>query len=153
MIGNALRVALGIFSGRIIYNFGFQKRLRAFLKPIFTGGVVKANGICSACFLRKRRRCGESLSRGTALGDGGKVSGTAQRRPLGGAGERSEPEGVASLRGRITRHKNRAAARGFVQQPCFPTYILSSTFFPVSGSGMPSSASIIAMRIYTPLCT
>ena len=26
----------------------------------------------------------------------GKVSGTVQRRPLGGAGERSEPEGVAS---------------------------------------------------------
>ena len=26
---------------------------------IFTGGVVKANGICCACFLRKRRRCGE----------------------------------------------------------------------------------------------
>ena len=35
----------------------------------------------------------------------------------------------------------------------FTTYILSSTFFPVSGSGMPSSASIMAMRIYTPLCT
>lgn len=35
----------------------------------------------------------------------------------------------------------------------FPIYKLSNTFFPVSGSGMPSSASIMAMRIYTPLCT
>ena len=34
---NALRVALGIFSGKIILNFGVQKRLRAFLNPIFTG--------------------------------------------------------------------------------------------------------------------
>ena len=31
--------ALRINSGRIILNFWFQKRLRAFLKPIFTGGV------------------------------------------------------------------------------------------------------------------
>ena len=28
-----------IFSGRIILNFGVQKRLRAFLYPFFTGGV------------------------------------------------------------------------------------------------------------------
>ena len=31
-----------------------------------------------------------------AFGGGGKVSGSAIRRPLGGAGERSEPEGVRS---------------------------------------------------------
>ena len=42
--------ALAIFSGKIILNFGGQKRLRAFLNPIFTGGVVKENGICSAAF-------------------------------------------------------------------------------------------------------
>ena len=29
--------ALGMFSGKIILNFGVQKRLRAFLNPIFTG--------------------------------------------------------------------------------------------------------------------
>ena len=29
--------------------------------PIFTGGVVTVNCICSACFLRKRRRCGKAL--------------------------------------------------------------------------------------------
>ena len=32
------------------YNFGVQKRLRAFLNPFFTGGVVEENGICSAAF-------------------------------------------------------------------------------------------------------
>ena len=42
--------ALRIISGIIIYNFGVQESLRTFLKPIFTGGVVKANGICSAAF-------------------------------------------------------------------------------------------------------
>ncbi len=42
--------ALAIFSGKIIYNFGFQESLRTFLKPIFTGGVVAANCICSAAF-------------------------------------------------------------------------------------------------------
>ena len=41
----------------------------------------------------------------------------------------------------------------FCAAALFPIYKLSNTFFPVSGSGMPSSASIIAMRIYTPLCT
>ena len=42
--------ALAMFSGKIILNFGVQKRLRAFLNPIFTGGVVEKNGICSAAF-------------------------------------------------------------------------------------------------------
>ena len=35
-IQNALRVALGILSGRIILNFGISERLRAFRYPIFT---------------------------------------------------------------------------------------------------------------------
>ena len=42
--------ALRIISGRTILNFGVQKRLRAFLNPIFTDGVVTGNGICSAAF-------------------------------------------------------------------------------------------------------
>ena len=42
--------ALRIVSGRTILNFGVQKRLRAFLNPIFTDGVVTENGICSAAF-------------------------------------------------------------------------------------------------------
>jgi hypothetical protein len=40
--------ALRIISGKIILNF--EKRLRAFLNLIFTDGVVKENGICSAAF-------------------------------------------------------------------------------------------------------
>ncbi len=52
--------ALRIFSGKIIYDFGIPERLRTLRYSIFTGGVVKENGIRSACFLRKRRRCGEA---------------------------------------------------------------------------------------------
>ena len=46
--------ALAIISGRNLYNFGIAERLRALRYPIFTGGVVTVNCICSACFLRKR---------------------------------------------------------------------------------------------------
>ena len=42
--------ALRIISGRTILIFRVQKRLRAFLNPIFTDGVVTENGICSAAF-------------------------------------------------------------------------------------------------------
>ena len=49
-IGNALRCALRINSGKNIYNFGIAERLRALRYPIFTGGVVEGNGICSAAF-------------------------------------------------------------------------------------------------------
>ena len=42
--------ALRIVSGRTILNLGVQKRLRAFLNPIFTDGAVTENGICSAAF-------------------------------------------------------------------------------------------------------
>ena len=47
---NALRVALRINSGKIIYNFGIAERLRALRYPIFTGGAVMGSGICSAAF-------------------------------------------------------------------------------------------------------
>ena len=47
---NGFRCALAIFSGKIIYNFGIAERLRALRYPIFTGGVVEENGICSAAF-------------------------------------------------------------------------------------------------------
>ena len=41
--------ALAIISG-IGFLFGIQKSLRAFLNPLFTGGVVEENGRCSAAF-------------------------------------------------------------------------------------------------------
>jgi len=47
---NALRVALRIFSGKNIYNFAILENLRIFQNCLFTGGVVKASGICSAAF-------------------------------------------------------------------------------------------------------
>ena len=40
--------ALRIFSGKIIYKFGIPERLRTLRYSIFTGGAVKANGICRA---------------------------------------------------------------------------------------------------------
>ena len=49
-IGNALRVALRINSGKNIYNFGIAERLRALRYSIFTGGVVEESSICSAAF-------------------------------------------------------------------------------------------------------
>ena len=42
--------ALHIFSGKNIYNFAILENLRIFQNCLFTGGVVKANGICSAAF-------------------------------------------------------------------------------------------------------
>ena len=43
---NALRVALGIFSGRIIYNRTMPGGLRTARHCVFTGKAVTANGIC-----------------------------------------------------------------------------------------------------------
>ena len=39
----ALRIIRGIN-----FLFGIQKSLRAFLNPLFTGGVVEENGICNS---------------------------------------------------------------------------------------------------------
>ena len=76
--------ALRIVSGRTILNFGVQKRLRAFLNPIFTDGVVTENGICSAAFcesvaLRESGLAlsvtfGDSSPKGRALGMAGKFA-------------------------------------------------------------------------------
>ncbi len=43
--------ALGMISGKIIFYFEIAERLRTLRYLIFTGGVVKENGICS-CPLR-----------------------------------------------------------------------------------------------------
>ena len=60
--------ALAMFSGKIILNFGVQKRLRAFLNPIFTDGVVTENGICSAAF------CESMALRASACSPSGELS-------------------------------------------------------------------------------
>ena len=53
--------ALGIISGKIILNFGVQKRLRAFLNPIFTGRGRGGKRHLQRCFLRKRSAVGGFL--------------------------------------------------------------------------------------------
>ena len=49
-IWNALRVALRIISGKIIFNRAMPERLRTLRHCIFTGRVVEKNGSCSAAF-------------------------------------------------------------------------------------------------------
>ena len=69
--------ALRIISGRIILNFRVQKRLRAFLNPIFTDGVVTENGICSAAF------CESMALRASACSPGrGKMSPQVTKRGI-----------------------------------------------------------------------
>ena len=67
-IGNALRVALGIFSGKNIYNFAILENLRIFQNCLFTGGVVTENGICSAAF------CESAALRASACSPSGELS-------------------------------------------------------------------------------
>ena len=56
-----------MFSGKKIFNFGFQESLRTFLKPIFTGGIVKENDICSAAFCESAALRAGSLPLGGAV--------------------------------------------------------------------------------------
>ena len=49
-IGNALRFALRMDSGKVIFNRAMPERLRTLRHCIFTGGVVKGSGSCSAAF-------------------------------------------------------------------------------------------------------
>ena len=55
--------ALAMFSGKIILNFGVQKRLRAFLNPIFTGGVVTATAAAALVSCGNSRAAGEAFMR------------------------------------------------------------------------------------------
>ena len=48
--------ALGMISGKIIFDFEIAERLRTLRYLIFTGGVVKENGICSCPLRRKAGR-------------------------------------------------------------------------------------------------
>ena len=77
-------------------------------KRIFTGGVVAANGICSAAFCESAALRGippQSLLRkasspkGTPLGTAGNFAAAAKSRPLGEGGltRSGKTEGVGSL--------------------------------------------------------
>ena len=79
--------ALRIVSGRTILNFGVQKRLRAFLNPIFTDGVVTENGICSAAFcesavLRETGSPSQSSPVGLATSPKGRGKSTPRSFPI-----------------------------------------------------------------------
>ncbi len=112
---NALRVALRIVSGKIIYNFAILENLRIFQNCLFTGGVVEGNSRCSACFLRKQSRCGEenenacgeypfslatlaSSPKGAPFGVAAKFAATAKAVPLGKVAKpQALTEGVAHI--------------------------------------------------------
>ena len=79
--------ALRIISGRTILNFGVQKRLRAFLNPIFTDGVVTENGICSAAF------CESAALRASACSPLGELS----RSDCGAINRRSRKKRLKDL--------------------------------------------------------
>ena len=93
-IWNALRVALRIFSGIIIYNFAIPENLRIFRNCLFTGGDAAGSGSCRACFLQKQPRGGHPLSlltafaasspKGTPLCYAGNLAATTKSRPLEG---------------------------------------------------------------------
>ena len=62
MILNARRLRSGHLQRKNYFKFVNRENLRIFPIDFFTGGVVKATGICSACFLRKRPRGREATS-------------------------------------------------------------------------------------------
>ena len=78
------------------------------------------------------------LPQGDGFSGGGKVSGIAIRRPLGGAGERSEPEGVSSPQ---TSSPSQALTR---QIPPFVTY---GDIFPRSGGSLSSKGEPLAKPV------
>ena len=85
-MGMRAAFALRIFSGKIIYNFGIAERLRALRYPIFTGGVVMGNSICSAAFcesaaLREKDSPSQSSPVGLASSPKGRALGTAEKFP------------------------------------------------------------------------
>ena len=92
MIGSALRVALGIIQGSILLDFGRTERLRAFRYPIFMGGVVEGDDICSAAFCENaalRRKLLPAFSRLNPLRRGSGLRGFAV--PFGEVGKADRP--------------------------------------------------------------
>ena len=70
MIWNALRAALGIFSGRIIFISRLSRSAER-SKRIFTGGVVTASGIC----------CGKRILSGSLRSPAPPKGELARRKP------------------------------------------------------------------------
>ena len=77
--------ALRIISGKIIYNFGVLKSLRAFQNPFFTSGVLMENGSCpSSGATRHLPPAGEGFS-GSSKVSGSTAKFAGVPLPLGGA--------------------------------------------------------------------
>ena len=78
------------------YNTTPRCSCQHFLTSFFQFLCGRAKTQCCGVypFRHRLRRC--HLPQGDGFSGGDKVFGTAQRRPLGGAGERSETEGVTS---------------------------------------------------------
>ena len=74
---------MGIVRGSIILNFGISERLRAFRYPIFMGGVVEGDDICSAAFCESaalRRKLLPAFSRLNPLSPLPLVASSSPRR-------------------------------------------------------------------------
>ena len=112
---NARRAALRIFSGKNIFNFGIPERLRTLRYAIFTGGNTPSVKACGFA----------TFPKGTAFGGNGKLSGIAQRRPLGGAGcERSEQtEGVSLSR---STHPKSSYAEGNCRKKVYSPFFCAA---------------------------
>ncbi|RAW57547.1 hypothetical protein C4N24_07425 [Faecalibacterium prausnitzii] len=73
---NALRFALRIDSGKIIFNRAMPERLRTLRHCIFTGGVVEENGSCRAAF------CESAAQRGIKLPQSPTATAPSEMGPL-----------------------------------------------------------------------
>ena len=62
------------------------ERVQAGTAPLPSAHFVRSHPLPTLSLTRHLSPAGESLSKGTALGGDGKLSGIAKRRPLGGAG-------------------------------------------------------------------
>ena len=104
-VGGCRCCTLAIFRGKKIFLIRDSETPAGVSESPFHRWSREGAAAFAAPLSAKARRCGDTPSviacgdatfpKGTAFGSGGKVFGIAQRRPLGGAGERSEPEGVA----------------------------------------------------------
>ena len=120
---DALRVALRINSGKIIYNFGIAERLRALRYSIFTGGGRGGKRHLQRRFLRKRGAAGKALLGASGLNplrhglrratspERGRFCSTYRKVP------KSSPFGGA---GRDRRERTeRVCSRGYPLRLCF----------------------------------
>ena len=143
--------ALAIFSGKIICNFAILENLRIFQNCLFTGGVVKTNGIYSAVFCESaalRSECSPSqaltrqLSQRESPWHSGKVFGKAikfavspEPLPLGEVDLRSKDGEGEDACQRTHPRTARRAVRGccvmiydvFTMRKVFPRLMQSSS--------------------------